>query len=123
MTEIQRSENAELRASHANDTDLNRYRGISKKLDMTPEQLRSAYQQALLVDPKLTFGQFVAANVVSDNLGSRYPNVTSSAIISAMGNGDSLGTALHSLGVPKDDAKTAEQDAKTRMNNAKHGGH
>ena len=122
MSGIERAQNAQLQASHTSDTDLNRYRGISRKLDMTPQQLRSAYQQALLTDPDLSFGQFVAANVVADNLGSRFPNVSASAIIAAMANGSSLGGALHSLGVPKDDAKTAEQDTKTRMNNAKHNG-
>lgn len=119
MTGIERAQNAQTRSAHTSDTDLNRYRGISKKLDMTPEELRAAYQQALLTDPDLTFGQFVAANVVADNLNSRYPNVTTSAILSAMANGSSLGSALHSLGVPKDESKTAEQDAKTRMKNAK----
>ena len=67
----------------------------------------------------MTFGQFVAANVVADNLNSRFPNVTANAIFAAMANGMSLGQALRSLGVPDDDSKDATKDADTQMKNTK----
>ena len=113
---------ARLASEHSNsvsDTDLNRYRGLSHKLGSTPEELRSEYRAALLANPDLKFGQFVSANVVADNLGTRYPGVTTDAILAGLANGSSLGQTLTSLGVPKDQAKTAQKDAETRMKNAK----
>ena len=107
MTGIERAQNAQNVASHTSDTDLNRFRGVSKNLDLTPEQFRAAYQAALLVDPNVTFGQFVSANVVADNLHSRYPNVTADALIAAMATGKSMGQALRSLGVGDNDLSDA----------------
>ncbi|HTH51900.1 MAG TPA: hypothetical protein VL501_08205, partial [Pyrinomonadaceae bacterium] len=60
MTGAERARLASQNANRVSDTDLNRYRGLSKRLDTTPEQLRSAYQAALIQNPDLTFGQFVA---------------------------------------------------------------
>src|SRR5947207_12213386 len=56
---------ARAKANAMSNTDLNRYRGLSRKLGSTPEQMRAAYQAALMANPDLTYGQFVAANVVS----------------------------------------------------------
>jgi hypothetical protein len=101
------------------DTELNRYRGLSKKLGTTPEQMRAAYQAALMANPDLRYGQFVAANVVADNLHSRYPGVTSSSILAGLANGDSLGRTLRSLGVGGDEAKAVEKDANRKIKEAK----
>jgi len=103
------------------DNELNRYRGISKKLGMTPEALRSRYIAAATLDPDLKFGQFVSANVVADNLGRRYPGVTASAILLGMQNGDSLGQTLKRLRVPSETAKQAEKDAKQRVKDSMRG--
>ena len=97
------------------DNELNRYRGISKKLGTTPEQLRARYIDAATRNPDLKFGQFVSANVVADNLRGRYPGVTSSAILTGLENGDSLGQTLKNLRVPTDTAKRAEKEAKQRI--------
>jgi len=51
--------------------ELRRYTGITKKLGTTPEALRASYDAALAANPDLKWGQFVSANVVSDNLGGR----------------------------------------------------
>jgi hypothetical protein len=102
-----------------NDSELNRYRGISRKLNTTPEALRSQYEAALAANPDLKFGQFVAANMIADNLGSRYPNVTTSAILSGLQSGDSLGETLRDLGVSSSDAKDMEKRAKREMKAAK----
>jgi len=103
------------------DNELNRYRGISKKLGMTPEALRSRYIAAATLDPDLKFGQFVSANVVADNLGRRYPGVTTSAILAGMRNGDSLGQTLKRLRVSSETAKQAEKDAKQRVKDSMRG--
>lgn len=99
--------------------ELSRYTGLSKKLEMTPEGLRARYESALLANPDLTWGQFVAANVVADNLGGRFPNITSAAILEGMSNGDSLGRTLQDLGLGEDQAKQAEKDAKREIKAAK----
>lgn len=101
------------------DNELNRYRGISRKLNTTPEALRSQYETALAANPDLKFGQFVAANVVAGNLNSRYPNVTTFAILSGLRNGDSLGETLRDLGVSSSDVKDMEKRAKREMKAAK----
>ncbi|MFN6963158.1 MAG: hypothetical protein ACK4S4_05255 [Pyrinomonadaceae bacterium] len=101
-----------------NGSELNRFRGIAKKLGTTPEKLRSQYQAALADDPDLKWGQFVAANVVADNLSGRYPGVTASAILAGYRSGDSLGETLRRLRVPKDEAKRAEKEAKRHIREA-----
>jgi len=95
--------------------ELNRYRGISKKLGTTPEALRARYVAAATANPDLKFGQFVSANVVADNLRGRYPGVTTSAILTGLENGDSLGQTLKTLRVPSEAAKRAEKEAKQRI--------
>ena len=101
------------------DNELNRYRGISRKLNTTPEVLRSQYEAALASNPNLKFGQFVAANMIADNLGARNSNITTSAILSGLQNGDSIGETLRDLGVSGDDAKRAEKEYKRQLKEAK----
>ena len=95
--------------------ELNRYRGISKKLGTTPEALRNQYIAAATLNPDLKFGQFVSANVVADNLHSRFPNVTTSSILTRLADGDSLGQALKGLRVDGTTAKRAQKDAEQRI--------
>jgi hypothetical protein len=119
MTGIERARLASANANRMSDTDLNRYRGLSKKLGSTPEQMRAAYQAALLANPDLTYGQFVAANVIADNLHARFPSVTSSAILAGLANGDSIGQTLRHLGLTKDQSKTAQEVADDQIKSAK----
>jgi hypothetical protein len=97
------------------DNELNRYRGISKKLGITPEELRSRYLAASALNPDLSFGRFISANVVADNLHARYPSVTTAAILDGLQNGRSLGESLRDLRVLPEDAKAAEKEAKRRI--------
>lgn len=97
------------------ETELRRFGGVARKLDTTPEALRDSFEAARKMNPDLNFGQFVAANVVADNLGSRHPQITASAILFGLENGDSLGRTLRNLGLPKDEAKRAEKDAKRKI--------
>jgi hypothetical protein len=116
---LDRARLARANANRMSDTELNRYRGLSKKLGTTPEQMRAAYQAALLANPDLTYGQFVAANVVADNLHSRFPSITSSAILAGLANGDSFGRTLQNLGLSHDQAKTAQRTADDEIKAAK----
>lgn len=120
---VDRNSPAALRRERAlrnapDDNELNRYRGISKKLGTTPEALRAQYIAATTLNPDLKFGQFVAANVVASNLNGRYPGVTTSAILTRMQDGDSLGQALRDLRVDDDTAKNAEREARQRIKNS-----
>jgi len=63
------------------------FRGIATKLGMTSGELESAYQTAKQANPKLTHGQFVAANMVAHNLGSKNPAITTPAILSGLQSG------------------------------------
>ena len=121
-----RSTSGRDRAARANanalsDTEINRYRGLSKRLGVTPDEVRAQYEAALLLNPDLTFGNFVAANVIADNLArqGRFPNVTSTAILAGLANGDSIGQTLRSLGMPKDEANALKKNADERMKSAK----
>jgi len=116
---IDRARLARENANAVSNNELNRYRGLSRKLGTTPEQMRAAYQAALLANPDLTYGQFVSANVVADNLHARFPSITSSAILAGLANGDSLGKTLHNLGLSKDQAKDAQHNADEQIKAAK----
>lgn len=101
------------------DTELRRYTGISRKLGTTPEGLRDSYQAALTDNPDLTWGQFVSANMVADNLGTRYPNITSAAILAGLREGDSLGETLERLGLGEEQAEETEKAVKREIKASK----
>src|SRR5215218_9277668 len=115
----ERARLAKMKAGKLSDNDLNRYRGLSKKLGTTPEEMRPRYEAALLANPDLTYGNFVAANVIADNLGGRFPNVTSGNILSGLANGHSIGETLRDLRLTKEQAKDAQRDAEDKINAAK----
>jgi hypothetical protein len=119
MTGIERARLARDNANSVSDNELNRYRGLSRKLGTTPEEMRAAYQAALLQNPDLTYGQFVSANVVADNLGGRFPGITSTAILNGMADGSSLGSVLRDLGMTKDQVKVAQRNAEDTIKAAK----
>ena len=47
------------------------FRGIAAKLNTTPEAMQTAYEQAKSANPKLTRGQFIAANMLGHNLSDK----------------------------------------------------
>ncbi len=88
------------------------FTGISKKLpNMTPQALETAYQTALAANPKLTRGQFIAANVLGQNLSAK--GVTTQAILDGLAAKPpkSIGQTLHSLGLSDKEADEAERAA------------
>lgn len=89
----------------------NSFHGVAAKLNTTPEALQTAYAAARQENPKLTHGQFVAANMVAFNLGSKNPNITTEAILAGLKNGKSLGQTLQALGLSAKEAQDAQRQA------------
>lgn len=92
--------------------DVDRFRGVAKKLGTTPDALETEYLAARQANPKLTHGQFVAANMVAHNLSAKNPNITTQAILDGLKSGKSIGQTLQSLGLSAKEAKEAEASAK-----------
>lgn len=111
----QKALHAKQKAGQLSDKELNRYKGLSKKLGTTPEAMRARYEAALLRDPDLTYGNFVSAHMAADNLGDRYPNVTSDAILIGMSRGRSLGQTLQDLKVAPQHSTTTQDVIKSKM--------
>jgi len=116
---IDRARLARANANRVSDTELNRYRGLSRKLGTTPEEMRARYQAALLLNPDLNYGNFVAAHVIADNHRSRFPAITSTAILAGLANGDSIGQTLQNLGMSKEQSRTAREIADDKIKAAK----
>ena len=94
------------------------FRGIAAKLNTTPDALETAYQAALAANSKLTRGQFVAANVLAANLGTKTPAITTQAILDGLKAGKSIGETLHGLGLSAGDADKAQDDANREIHAA-----
>jgi len=91
------------------------FRSIAAKLNTTPDALQLAFERARVANPRLSRGNFVAANVLADNLGARRPNVTTAALLAGLQNGKSLGETLQSLGLDKQEVKDARRAADRRI--------
>lgn len=87
------------------------FNGIATKLGTTGTSLQQAYDAAKTANPKLTRGQFIAANVLAHNLGEKNPAITTQAILDGLKSGKSIGQTLQSLGVSEKDATQAEHAA------------
>lgn len=89
--------------------DTKSFSGIAKKLNMTPQQLEANYDAAKAANSDLTRGQFIAANVLGQNLASK--GVTTQAILTGLQQHKSIGQTLHSLGLSDKEADEAERAA------------
>lgn len=114
-TGLDRARMASVRSNAVNDSDLNRFRGLSRRFGSTPEEMRELFETALLDNPNLRFGHFVAAHVVADNLGSRFPNITADNILIGLAEGNNFGRTLRNLGLTKQQARDGERFAKDIM--------
>lgn len=101
------------------DEELREHPGIANGLHISRSELRSQYEAALVTNPNLKFGQFVAAHVLARNLGRRHPNITTDAILSGLESGKSIGQTLRSLGLSSSEAKEAERNAKRQIKESK----
>jgi hypothetical protein len=87
------------------------FKGIAAKLGTTPEALETGYETAQSANPKLTRGQFVAANVLAKNLGAKNSAITTQAILDGLQSGKSIGQTLQGLGMGASDADKAQDAA------------
>ncbi|OLC86915.1 MAG: hypothetical protein DMD38_08630 [Gemmatimonadetes bacterium] len=88
------------------------FRGIAAKLGTTPDALESAYQAAKQANPKLTRGNFVAANMLAHNLSTKNSAITTDALLNGLKSGKSIGQTLQGLGLSTKEAADAEKQAK-----------
>ena len=101
------------------DKELREHPGIADAVHLNANDLRSGYQAALLTNPDLKFGQYVAATRLAQNLGGRFPNITRDAILAGLANGDSLGRTLKNLGLSSQEADAAKKQAEREIKQAK----
>lgn len=103
---IERARNANLRKA---DDDLRDHPGLPKALHTNANDLRAGYQAALATNPDLTFGNYVSATRLGQNLNPRFPNVTRDAILGGLNSGRSLGQTLQDLGLNDRESKDARK--------------
>jgi hypothetical protein len=101
------------------DDDLRDHPRLPRTLHTNANDLRAGYQAALAVNPDLTFGNYVAATRLSQNLGSRFPNITRDAILNGLASGRSMGRTLQDLGLNEREAKDARKRVDEELKAAK----
>jgi hypothetical protein len=101
------------------DNDLRRNPNLANDMHVTANDLRTAYQAALVTNPNLKFGQFVAATRLAANLGPRHPAITRNAILMGLANGSSIGKTLQNLGLSKDESKAAQKRVDEQIKESK----
>jgi len=101
------------------DDELRNHPNLATNLHTTANALRSAYHAALANNPRLTFGQFVAATRLGANLGPTHPTITTNAILAGLASGNSIGRTLQNLGLSKGEAKAAQKRAEREIKEAR----
>ena len=104
---------------HRADNDLRDHPNLPRALHTNANDLRAGYQAALATNPDLTFGNYVAATRLGQNLNRRFPNITRDAILSGLASGRSLGQTLQDLGLSSDEAKEAKKQAEREIKEAR----
>ena len=94
------------------------FAAIAEKLNTTPDALKSEYDAARQANPKLTHGQFIAANLLAQHLGSKNPSITTQAVLEGLGSGKTLGQTLESFGLSPTEAKQAQRTASREIQEA-----
>jgi hypothetical protein len=107
---LDRARQASSNLRHADD-DLRDHPNLPRALHTNANDLRSGYQAALATNPNLSFGNYVSAVRLGQNLNGRFPNITTDAILNGLANGRSLGQTLQDLGLSNDEAKAARKRA------------
>ena len=101
------------------DDDLRDHPRLPRTLHTNANDLRAGYQAALARNPDLTFGNYVSATRLSQNLGSRFPGVTRDAILDRLASGRSLGQSLRDLGLHERDEKEARKRVERELKDAR----
>ena len=98
------------------------FTAIAEKLNTTPDALKSAYDEARQANPKLTRGQFIAANLLAQHLGSKNSSITTQAVLDGLSSGKNIGTTLESLGLSQSEATDAQRAANRELREAERQG-
>ena len=101
------------------DNDLRDHPGVPRALHTNANDLRAGYQAALVNNPDLSFGNYVSATRLSQNLGRKNPNITRTAILDGLASGRSLGQTLQDLGLNERDSKEARKQAEREIKEAR----
>ena len=104
---------------HRADDDLRDHPNLPRTLHTNANDLRAGYQAALTTNPDLTFGNYVSATRLGQNLNRRFPNVTRDAILNGLSSGRSLGQTLQDLGLNSDESKAARKQAEAEIKAAR----
>lgn len=115
---IERARRASSNLRRADD-DLRDHPRLPGALHTNANDLRAGYEAALVTNPDLKFGHYVSATRLSQNLGTRFPNVTRDAILSGLASGRSLGQTLQDLGLNEHEAKEARKRADAEIKAAR----
>ena len=113
---IERARSNNLRRA---DDDLRDHPRLPRALHTNANDLRSGYQAALAVNPDLTFGNYVSATRLGQNLNPRFPNITRDAILGGLNSGRSLGQTLQDLGLNERESKEARKRADNEIKAAR----
>jgi hypothetical protein len=113
---LERARQANLRRA---DDDLRDHPRLPRALHTNANDLRDGYQAALLSNPDLSFGNYVSATRLGQNLNRRFPNVTRDAILGGLESGRSLGQTLQDLGLNDREAKEARKQADAEIKAAR----
>ena len=76
----------------------NRFKGLSKKTGVPQEVLQSRFEIERRLNPDLTYGQFVAANMIAKN----HRGISTGDILGGLRNGQSIGQVLNDKGWDRD---------------------
>lgn len=115
---LERARQASSNLRHADD-DLRDHPNLPRALHTNANDLRAGYQAALATNPDLTFGNYVAATRLGQNLNRKFPNVTRDAILNGLASGRSLGQTLQDLGLTNDESKDARKQAEREIKEAR----
>jgi hypothetical protein len=115
---IERARRASSNLRRADD-DLRDHPGVPRALHTNANDLRSGYQAALANNPDLTFGNYVSATRLGQNLNRRFPSVTRDSILAGLASGRSLGQTLQDLGLNNDESQAARKRADAEIKAAR----
>ena len=115
---LERARRASSNIHHADD-DLRDHPNLPHALHTNANDLRAGYQAALATNPDLSFGNYVSATRLGQNLNRRFPNITRDAILDGLASGRSLGQTLQDLGLNSDESKAARKQAEAEIKAAR----
>jgi len=79
------------------DSRANGYQGLSNQTGMSRESLQEWFEQERQLNPNLSFGQFVAANMIAKN----HQGLSAQTILTGLRAGKNIGQTLHAEGWDK----------------------